>query len=327
MKIDFVVTWVDGNDLDWLKEKNKYNPDAREESINTEIRYRDYGTFKYWFRAVEKFAPWVNKIYVVTAGHKPKWLNIDSDKIVFISHSEFIPKEYLPTFNSNVIELNLHRIDDLSEHFVLFSDDVFLNKPVSEDDFFHKGLPRNYGVYSPIVPFREFSNVVFNSVRMINRNFNRRQDIKNNFFKIFNYKYGIQILRTVITLPWGPVLGYLDMHLTSALLKTTLVNVWEKEYVELDGTSRNKFRTLNDINHWVLKYWQIESGKFYPQTISFGKKYTLNEYNKVIEELTKENKKVLCINDDYNVKNYEKKMDGLINTFEMKFPEKSKFEL
>lgn len=327
MDIDFVVTWVDGNDEEWLEQKKKYTPNSEEESINTEIRYRDYGTFKYWFRAVEKFAPWVHKIYVVTAGHKPDWLDIDSEKIVFVKHSDFIPEEYLPTFNSNPIELNLHRINNLSEHFVLFSDDVFLNKPVTKDDFFYKKLPRNYGVYSPVVPFKEFSNVVFNNVRMINRNFNKRQDLKKNFFKIFSYKYGLQIIRTICTLPWGPSLGYLDMHLTSSLLKSTLTKVWEIEYEELDNTSRNRFRTLSDINHWVLKYWQIESGKFYPQSISFGKKYTLNEYSKVIEEITNRNKKIICINDDYNVQNYEEKMDGLVNTFEKKYPEKSKFEL
>ncbi|RXA74029.1 capsule biosynthesis protein CapG, partial [Pediococcus acidilactici] len=52
MKIDFVVTWVDGSDPKWLRKKNKYSPS--DEIMNTDIRYRDYGTFKYWFRAIEE---------------------------------------------------------------------------------------------------------------------------------------------------------------------------------------------------------------------------------------------------------------------------------
>ncbi|MBQ6357217.1 MAG: capsule biosynthesis protein CapK, partial [Solobacterium sp.] len=38
-------------------------------------RFKDWGLFKYWFRGVEKFAPWVNKIYFITWGHVPTWLD------------------------------------------------------------------------------------------------------------------------------------------------------------------------------------------------------------------------------------------------------------
>ncbi|WP_250851992.1 hypothetical protein [Escherichia coli] len=31
-----------------------------------------------------------------------------------------MPKEYLPTFNSHVIEAYLHKIKDLSEYFFIF---------------------------------------------------------------------------------------------------------------------------------------------------------------------------------------------------------------
>mgnify|MGYP000949357810 FL=1 len=131
MKIDFVVSWVDGNDPEWIAEKNKFSPGINK-TFNTNIRYRDYGLFKYWFRSIEKYAPWVNKIYVVTSGQKPEWLNIHADKIVFVKHSDFIPEEYLPTFNSNAIELNLHRIKGLSENFVLFYDDMYLINDVAK---------------------------------------------------------------------------------------------------------------------------------------------------------------------------------------------------
>ncbi|MEX6253875.1 hypothetical protein [Providencia huaxiensis] len=54
-----------------------------------------------------------HKIHFVTCGHYPNWLDINNHKINFVKHSDFIPKEYLPTFNSHTIELNLHRIKGL----------------------------------------------------------------------------------------------------------------------------------------------------------------------------------------------------------------------
>ena len=65
MKIDFVIPWVDGNDPKWKIEKDKYSPTKADES-NASNRYRDWGLLPYWFRAVEKYTPWVNKIYFVT---------------------------------------------------------------------------------------------------------------------------------------------------------------------------------------------------------------------------------------------------------------------
>ncbi|MFS1240488.1 hypothetical protein ACL36S_16760 [Lactiplantibacillus plantarum] len=59
--------------------------------------------FLSWFRAVEKNAPWVNKIYLITDNQIPAWLNFENPKIQVISHQNYIPEKYLPTFNSNVI--------------------------------------------------------------------------------------------------------------------------------------------------------------------------------------------------------------------------------
>ena len=126
-KIDFVITWVDNEDSKWRKEFEYYS--AKEgKAINTDAcRYRDWDTLRYWFRGVEIFAPWVNKIFFVTYGHLPKWLNTDNPKLVIVKHEEFIPAEYLPTFNSNTIEFFFHKIRNM-DYIILFShfDPLFL---------------------------------------------------------------------------------------------------------------------------------------------------------------------------------------------------------
>ena len=104
-------------------------------------RFREMNIFRYWFRAVERYAPWVNKVFLVTNGKFPDWINPDNPKLVLVKHEDYIPEEYLPTFNSCTIELHLHRIKDLSEHFVYFNDDIMLNGLVSPDYFFKNELP------------------------------------------------------------------------------------------------------------------------------------------------------------------------------------------
>ena len=58
MDIDVVILWVDGSDPEWLAQKGKYLPPAAADSSSAN-RYRDWGILPYWFRAIEKFAPWV----------------------------------------------------------------------------------------------------------------------------------------------------------------------------------------------------------------------------------------------------------------------------
>ena len=93
-KIDFVLTWVDGSDPDWLAQRREYQPGRGTDA--GESRYRDWDNLQYWFRGMEKFAPWVNKIYFVTWGHVPKWLNKAHEKIQIVKHEDFMAPAYLP---------------------------------------------------------------------------------------------------------------------------------------------------------------------------------------------------------------------------------------
>ena len=68
-KIDFVLPWVDGSDSAWIKQRNEYLGIKNDQTQDS--RFRDWENLQYWFRGVEKFAPWVNHIYFVTWGHIP----------------------------------------------------------------------------------------------------------------------------------------------------------------------------------------------------------------------------------------------------------------
>lgn len=50
--IDFVVTWVNGEDKQWQNKMQKYKRDEMTTgSLNTASRYRNFHLFKYWFWA------------------------------------------------------------------------------------------------------------------------------------------------------------------------------------------------------------------------------------------------------------------------------------
>ena len=134
-EVDFVLTWVDGADPAWRESRRRFLHEAGAEAkggggANAECRYRDFGTLRHWFRAVEACAPWVRRVFLVTAGQAPDWLDRSCPKLRLVDHRDFIPAEWLPTFNARPIELNLHRVADLAERFVLFNDDMFLLRPV-----------------------------------------------------------------------------------------------------------------------------------------------------------------------------------------------------
>ena len=177
--IDFVVPWVDDTDPVWRAKKAQYTG-TQETEGNTDVRYRDWDTLKYWFRGIEKFAPWVRYVYFVTDDQKPEWLNVDHPKIKWVKHTDFIPQEYLPTFACHTIEWNLHRLPDISENFVFFNDDVFMIGPTKPEDFFKNNLPCDHPKLGLLYPNGFFSHVLFNNIELLNRHFSLKKSIRAN---------------------------------------------------------------------------------------------------------------------------------------------------
>ena len=295
--IDFVIIWVDGNDKEWRAEKAKYDGSVTGPS-DSEVRYRDWDNLRYWFRGVEKFAPWVNKIHFVTWGHLPEWLDTSNPKLNIVNHRDYIPEKYLPTFSSHTIELNLHRIKGLADKFVYFNDDMFITAPTTPEDFFKDGKPRD-------TAFR--------------RDFKKWFDPKNKFKNI---------VRTVLLMPWHWFPGFYYQHTPNSFLKATFEEVWEKEFEKLDKTCSHKFRKEGDVNQWVMKFWQLASGNFVVRRDSFALCYHVKEYNyeKLLNDIPSRKHEMICINDTAETYDFEQKKEGVKTAFEKLLPEKCSFE-
>ncbi|MDO5131368.1 MAG: Stealth CR1 domain-containing protein [Eubacteriales bacterium] len=328
-KIDIVIPWVDPGDPVWQKDKAKYSGTVTMEEDDRDIRYRDWDNLQYVFRSIDKYAPWVNKVHFITYGHLPKWLNTDCPKLHIVRHEDYIPAEYLPVFSSHVIELNMNRIEGLSEQFIYFNDDIFLIRPVKPEDFFRNGLPCDVNIPNLIVPvLSNFSPIVFNTVGIINRHFSKRQSMKKDPAKTFNLQYGASgMLRTLLFAPWGNYTGFYNPHVALSYLKSTLDEVWAAEPEILTETCRHRFRDNRDVNQYIFRFWQLASGRFTPYTLH-GHYFKISGDNRrIIRFVEKKKYRMICINDDEFQGDFEKAKAEINGLLERTFPEKCSFEL
>lgn len=336
--VDFVVTWVDGNDPQWKAEKEihaRKNGLSVNASNNGEERYRDWDIFRYWFRAVERYAPWVNNVYLVTCGHVPQWLNVNAPKLKLVSHEDYIPKEYLPTFNTNAIELNFHRIKELKEHFVYFNDDVFLMRPCRPEDFFGAGLPNHCAIAYPLQNPDNggYYHFQFAAIGAINHVYGGRiNDIMGeNPEKWFCRQYGSEMRFNKYAAQMDQLPGMYHSHLAAPIKKTTFEEVWETYPKLMSETSSHQFRRYEDVLLQIMSMWEMMNGKFNPVSEDhFGKLFSdpVRQIDDVLDAIGSEKYCSVCINDSERVSHEEflktKKM--LLERMEAVFPEKSSFE-
>ncbi|KAF5294321.1 hypothetical protein FQR65_LT10774 [Abscondita terminalis] len=133
--IDVVYTWVNGSDPHFKHNLFKYLKLNVTQDYSHQ-RFDDKYELKFSLRSLEKYAPWVRHVYIVTNGQIPYWLNLDCEKVSLVSHEEiFLDTFDLPTFSSPAIESHLHRIPGLTNRFIYFNDDILLGKRMFVDDF------------------------------------------------------------------------------------------------------------------------------------------------------------------------------------------------
>ncbi|NLH44765.1 MAG: hypothetical protein GX451_01255 [Acholeplasmataceae bacterium] len=332
--IDFVITWVDGNDSEWQEEKLKYLPKRNLYGNDKNFRYRDWDNLQYWFRAVEKFTPWVRKIHFVTYGHLPKWLNIYNPKLAVVKHSDFIPAKYLPTFSPRPIELNIHRIHDLADRFVYFNDDMFIIKPMLKTDFFYKGLPTDFCISSKLHSptkgdFTAYAKI--NNLCLLNSNFDKNKQMHNFFLKWMSPIYGINALRNLIFYGQHHFNGFANNHLSFSYTRKTFEDVWRKEEEILDETCKNKFRSKMDVNQWLMRYWQLATGNFAPCPRSYkGKVFEvrggIEDNYDLYYAIENQKYRIVCINDNSDI-DFRGISEHVKKSFEKILPDKSSFEL
>src|SRR5690606_24066147 len=105
---------------------------------------------------------------------------------------DFIPEPYLPTFNACTIELNMHRIEGLSDRFVYFNDDCFVINHLAEEDFFRDGLPCDEGILGNAYAVNSKASFAYPQLHMsgiINEHFKFSEVVQKHKDKFINPVY------------------------------------------------------------------------------------------------------------------------------------------
>lgn len=337
MDIDVVIPWVDPTDKEWQASKNKFLKDLNNDKVdNSENRFRDWDNFMYVFRGIDKFMPWVHKIYLITCGQVPDWMNKEADdRLVIVNHSDYIPKEYLPTFSSHPIELNLHRIKELSEHFIYLNDDYFVINETSPEDFFVDGLPCDYALEDPITPDHKdiFNNILINNMVLLNSHYDRRTVLKEQKKKFYSMCDKKAFITNMCFRPLkrNHFFGLHYSHLASNILKSTIEKVWTENREILEATSSHKFRNADDVNQFIFKNEQYVTGKFHPYNINrFGRAIQLDDtiegaVEDVCRTITDSDYKMICIN-DCNIEDFDNTRTKINAALEKILPNPSVWE-
>ena len=318
------------NDPEWQKEFSKYSGDRNNiRNGVSEARFRDYGFLKYWFRGVEKFAPWVRKIHFVTSGQKPEWLDTSNPKINMVSHKDYIPARFLPTFNSVVIEYYMHRIPGLAEHFVYFNDDFYIINKIGTERFFRNGLPCDIAAFKYNPSWSQWYRTLENSIKIINRHFDKKEVMERDHAKWFYSGYGSKARWNYILNPYGKFIPLRTPHNAQPYLKSTFEEVWSAVGEELTAASSNRFRAMNDYTPELFRTWQICKGNFEPyNTYSDTKMFPLLiKSGQAIKAIREQSYSLVCLNDNVHIRNYAQVMENLEKAFASILPEKSGFEL
>ena len=293
--MDAVITYVDGNDPVWKQDYEKYT--------NVPVmqkRFRDWGTLKYLLRGIQKKMPFIRNVYLVVShpSQVPSWADRDNLKIVL--HKDIIPEEFLPPFNCNPIEMNLHRIPGLDEEYLYFNDDMFPVGDCCPTDFFREGKAV-IGFYRHLFASNMYKKICRNSDRLARQALGMKPSV---FF----------------TRP---------QHICSPMLKSVCEEVYEKVNEQIRETSATRTRTEDNLNQYLFLDYMNYKGLVINEKIS-NKHFSVSvaSPDSLRQFLQNPTRNLVCINDVHlSEKRYEELRGAILDAFESVFPDKSRFEL
>lgn len=291
--MDIVITYVDGLDTVWQKEYQQYTNQPV-----LEKRFRDWGTLRYLFRGIEVNMPFIRKVHLVVSHESqvPEWVN--RDKVHIVLHSDIIPKEYLPTFNCNPIEMHLHCIEGLDEEYLYFNDDMFPMLPCKPEDFFRNGRGV-IGISRHWFASNMYKHICRNSDRLAR--------------KALGLPKTCRFLR--------------PQHICSPMLKSECEILYAIARQEI-SKSLTPIRTKEDLNQYLFLDYMFLKGKL------INKRQSKKHFSVGVASakqlkgfITNPTHKLVCINDvQLTEDRYIELRKSIHAAFEERFPKKSKYE-
>lgn len=305
-----VYLWVDGNDSAWQAKRSAFVGIQQETtSINCKGRYANNDELKYSLRSIERHAPWIRKIFIVTDSQTPEWLDTSNPRIEIVDHTVILPSESLPCFNSCVIEHHLWKIPGLAEHFLYANDDMLLGREVKVQDFFTpEGMPI---VRLTRKPFRKF--------RWLFRENVLRKPLR-------NYSKKIALAARLVEEKYGPYFTGMPHHNIDAYLKSDLRHVAEEVLrEEFLANNRHKMRSDDDVQRVAFSYIALAEKRGLLRYVTQKESMIVRIHKqKDYRKFEKNSPTFFCMNDSEYANDSDRIMAKAF--LEQIFPERSRFE-
>lgn len=311
MEIDLVYLWADSNDEAWLERRRAFNGvrDGNSEA-NCKARWIQNDELHYSLRSVEKYAPWIRHIFIVTDGQTPRWLDTSNPRVTIVNQNDIIPPEAQPCFNSAVIEYFIHRIPGLAEHFLYANDDMFFSATVQPDFFF---APDGY----PIV---RLNPKPFGKLRLW---WKRRRGIDIGHYRRSIHRAALEVERVT-----GKYCAGLPHHGIDAYLRSDNQRVAEEVLAgSVAAMLPHHVRTEGDIQRVALSYWPLAKGRAHLRKITDHSEsaYLMVSKSDWREMLDIHSPSLFCLNDSEHANDDDR---ARIRPFlEALFPERSALEV
>ncbi len=291
--MDIVITYVNGNDPVWQKDYEKFtNVPVMEK------RFRDWGTLQYLLRGIEKHMPFIRKVFLVVSHRSqiPEW--VDESNLNVVLHEDFVPEEYLPTFNCNTLEMNLHRIKGLDEQYLYFNDDLFPVRDCKPGDFYRDGKSL-IGFTKHYWGTGMFKQICRNSDALARK------------------ALGMPASRSFIR----------PQHICAPMLKSECEKMCSIVAEDI-AASYTRTREGRNYNQYMFTDYLFYQGKALSEKISSKHlSVAVSSASRIRKSIEAPSRNLICINDvRLSEKRYEKLRNTVIDAFEKKFPQKSRFE-
>lgn len=312
MDIDLVYLWVNGNDPKWIAKRNACIGIPTNTQENCTARFADSGELKYSLRSIEKYAPWIRKIFIITDDQVPEWLDTSHPKIRVVDHSEIMPTECRPCFNATLLEHFIVNIPDLSEHFIYGNDDTYINQPVTPRTFFAEdSLPMIYMIHKP---FRKLSLrfTFFFREKILKKPLNQYMQIVRNAATLVEKKY-------------GKFYACKPHHNFDAYRKSTILKVREDFNDKLTAMYPHHMRNSADVHRSLYNYVAMAEGLGHLKYVSDNHSFCINIHKREsYQKFEKCHPILFCANDTPRANDADRKYS--IEFLNKLFPEKSQFE-
>lgn len=306
--MDAVIAYVNGCEKVWRTSFNKYGTDPLQY-----MKFYDWGTLKYVLRGISTYMPYIKNVFLLVSNIEQVPDYVDQSKVKIVLHKDFIPEEYLPTFNACTIELFMHRIKELDEEFIYFNDDIIPIYPIAYNDLMYDG--------KPCISFVENYSIPGQSAYSI---------IKESFWAACLYVSNKQTYsENIISQPLyyeGP--GVCPIHGACVFLKHKNEEIYDGLYDYVEKHITKEKRHSNISQHLYSDVLYLENKYIGSRlTLTYISSNNLKEED-VRKEILTPNTNYICINDFGPIcgLTYKESSDVIKEVLDIRLPKKCKYE-